>query len=221
MSVLDELDWRSVREQYEVRLHVHERFVRLLNAAESRAWFDLALGISDAAGNYSASEHRLGPRVRAENSNADSRLRDLARSFMQLSSARNVPELIRAAGLKYVGIGAGSEVSCMSNPTVCWVANTRTIWTHLVIKHVDNFDRANEELNLYRDADVSSEMNYAAWSEIHALLETALSRIAEEGSARAQQSQIVPGDIKYLWADAIANAIYEAHSPRARSWRSY
>jgi len=46
----------------------------------------------------------------------------------------------------------------MVNPPVCWVANTRTIWTHLVIKHADSIAKADEELKLYREADVTSEI---------------------------------------------------------------
>jgi len=107
------------------------------------------------------------------------------------------------------------------NPTICWVANTRSIWTHLVVKHADDYARANEELGLYRTADVSSEMAYAAWSAIHAELDVALTRLSDEGSLRARRAEVNSGEIKYLWADAIANAVYEAHSPSARHWRSY
>ncbi len=32
------------------------------------------------------------------------------------------------------------------NPGVCWVANTRTIWANLVVKHADNIAETNEEL---------------------------------------------------------------------------
>jgi hypothetical protein len=62
MSILDELNWITVREQYDVRLQIHQRIGRLFEAAEPSAFFELAMGISDAAGNYSASEHGLGPR---------------------------------------------------------------------------------------------------------------------------------------------------------------
>lgn len=111
-------------------------------------------------------------------------------------------------------IGVGSEASCMVNPNVCWVANTRTIWAHLVIKHADNFTRANEELKLYRSADVSSEMAYQMWTAIHRELAVSMMRLAEEGERFAHAARVVPGEIKYLWADAIANALYETHSPR-------
>ncbi len=221
MSVLDELNWQSVREQYGVRLAVRERLNRLFLGEDRRAFFDLAMGISESAGNYSAAEHGLGAKIRSENLGSEQRVHQLALRFRQLANAREVPEVIRLADLRYLSIGVGSELSCLMNPTVCWVANTRTIWTHLVVKHADNFARANEELALYRAADVTSEMEYAAWSEIHAQLDVALTRLSEEGSVRARSVGVEPGEIKYLWADAIANSVYEAHSPRARHWRTY
>jgi hypothetical protein len=99
----------------------------------------------------------------------------------------------------------------MLNPQVCWVANTRTIWTHLVIKHADNFAVANEALGLYRDAEATSEMAYQAWVAVHAELAASMTRIAEEGERLASAARVRPGAVRYLWADAIANALYELH----------
>jgi uncharacterized protein (DUF924 family) len=99
----------------------------------------------------------------------------------------------------------------MVNPNVCWVANTRTIWTHLVIKHADNFATADEELNLYRSQDDTSEMAYRVWAEIHRELAASMTRIAEEGERLARAASVLPGSIKYLWADAIANALYASY----------
>src|SRR2546426_5783977 len=104
----------------------------------------LVLGVSDPAGNYSAAEHGIGPRVLGGNRNAEQRVFDLADKFIGLSKAREVPVLIRQAGLKYLGISVGSEASCMLNPRVCWVANTRTAWAHLLVKHNDNVAKADE-----------------------------------------------------------------------------
>ena len=99
----------------------------------------------------------------------------------------------------------------MVNPKTCWVANTRSIWTHLVIKHADNVAKADEELKLYRNADPSSEMAYAIWAEIHRLLETSMTRVAEEGVRVATKKGVKPGEITFLWADAIASALYGEH----------
>jgi hypothetical protein len=221
LGILDELDWSSVSEQYEIRLTAQRTLEALFLSQDERAFFDLAVGISDPAANYSASEHRLGPKIRSENLDAEAEVYRLASRFRQIRSAREVPETIRRARIKYLSIGVGSELSCLMNPEICWIANTRTIWTHLVVKHADNFGRANEELALYRTADVSSEMAYAAWSAIHAELDVALTRLSEDGSSRARRAGVEPGSIKYLWADAIANAVYESWSPNRKSWRNY
>jgi hypothetical protein len=97
----------------------------------------------------------------------------------------------------------------MINPQVCWTANTRTIWAHLVIKHDDNFDKANEELALYRQADVSSEMAYQMWAYIHAELATAMTRLAEQGEKLARSAGVSAGLIPHLWADAISSELYD------------
>src|ERR1700690_3281483 len=85
--------------------------------------------------------------------------------------ARSRPALIKAASVQFLQIGVGSEMSCMLNSKVCWVANTRTIWAHLLVKHNDNYAKADEELTLYRDNDATSEMAYKIWVGIHKMLD--------------------------------------------------
>lgn len=211
MSLLAALDWNRVRGHYDERIDVHHDLIRLLDGGLLDPFARLLLGMSNSAGNYSAAEHGLGPRVLSSNRNPLQRLAKLAGEFRALTNARDVPRLIRDADLSYLAIGVGSEASCLINPDTCWVANTRSIWTHLVIKHADNIGTANEELKLYRDADASSAMAYAVWQEIHRLLETSMTRIAEEGARHASKSGVPPGDITFLWADAIANGLYVLH----------
>ena len=112
-----------------------------------------------------------------DNRNAEQNVFNLAGEFISLTDARRVPNLIAKANLKYLKIGVGSEISCMVNPEVCWVANTRTIWTHLVIMHNDSIQKADEHLKLYREADGTSEMEYQAWEAIHAELRVALEEL--------------------------------------------
>lgn len=211
MSALEELDWGEVRSQYDNRVNIHRQLLKLYRANKVNQFVDLLLGISDPTGNYSADEHKLGPQILGGNRDARNQVIALARKFIDLTTARAVPELIRNAAIRYLKIGVGSEASCMVNPNVCWVANTRTIWTHLVIKHADNFAKADEELWLYRSQNDSSEMAYPIWAEIHRELAASMTRIAEEGERLARTASVVPGPIKYLWADAIANALYANH----------
>src|SRR6266851_1076495 len=134
-SLLESLNWSDVRRHYDERVAVHEELLQLHTTSDVYKFSALMLGISKAAANYSADEHAIGPRVLAENINAEVRLFDLATCFIALRTARSVPDLIRGAKLARLGIGVGSEASCMLNPKICWVANTRTLWAHLVVKH--------------------------------------------------------------------------------------
>jgi hypothetical protein len=211
MSALEKLDWNEVRSQYDDRVRIHRQLLRLYRNNNVSQFVDLLLGISNAAGNYSADEHKLGPQIIAGNRNARDQVVELARKFVDLTNARAVPDLIRNAAIRYLKIGVGSEASCMVNPRICWVANTRTIWTHLVIKHADSFAKADEELGLYRSQDDTSEMAYRIWAEIHRELAASMTRIAEEGERLARAASVEPGPIKYLWADAIANALYASY----------
>jgi hypothetical protein len=54
-------------------------------------------------------------------------------------------------------------------------------------------------------------MAYAIWSEIHRLLETSMTRVWKGGASLAQQNGVAAGDLPFLWADAIANALYSMH----------
>lgn len=208
---LASLDWDLVRQHYDEREDAHRRILRLHSGGLLKPFFELALGITDRNGNYSAAEHGLGPKILGSNSNALQRVFDLASSFKSVKQGTDVPVHIRAASMSYLWIGVGSELSCMMNPKVCWVANSRTIWAHLLIKHNDNYRKADEELALYRIDDTSSEMYYKIWAGIHKILDTAMTRLATMGVQQAKAHGVAPGSLKYLWADAVANALYAEH----------
>ncbi len=208
---LSVLDWREVKRHYIGRKDVHRRMMKLHARGQSKEFVDLALGISDKAGNYSASDHALGPQIRKDNRDADQRVFELAGLLMHLEDGIGAPVLIHSAALKRLKIGVGSEISCMVNPTVCWVANTRTIWTHLVFKHHGSIRRADEELALYRNEDESSEMAYRRWTALHSGVVATLDRVVQYGAGMAQSVGIKPGKIPYIWADAICSSLYAHH----------
>ncbi len=211
MPILRGVDWREVEKHYLNRENVHKDLLALHKAKSVGQFVDLLLGISDATGNYSADEHNLGPQILNRNANARQRVFDLATKFISLKVASVVPNLVRVAHLIYLQIGVGSEASCMMNPAICWVANTRTIWTHLVLKHGGDFEKADEELRLYRNADDTSEMAYRNWEAIHRELEKSMTTIANDGAQYARSVSVAPGQLRYLWADAIANWLYASH----------
>lgn len=210
MSFLNVLDWRTTKKHYNARVAVYRRLLQLHANRDVDDFAELSLGISDPVGNYSADEHTLGPKIVSLNLNAHRRVFDVAADFMALVKGRGVPEIIRELAMSHLKIGIGSEISCLVNPTVCWVANTRTIWTHLVFKH-NSLALANEELKLYRDDDISSEMAYQKWRAIHRSVEKSMREIADEGAILAARAKVKPGKITFLWADAIASALYGWH----------
>lgn len=217
MSTLASLDWAAVREHYNRRMRVHKTLLRLHREESISKFAILALGVDDVDGNYSAAEHGLGPKILHADFNRDAarRIFDLAGDLKSLSDGLKVPEIIANQPMKYLKIGIGSELSCMVNPEYCWVANTRTIWTHRVIRH-KSISKADDELKTYREADVSSEMAYQNWTAIHAELGVALTRIAKDGRTEANKNKIKTGGITYIWADAIASALYEANHGQAK-----
>lgn len=206
--ILDSVDWSAVRRQYDERMRAHRELLRLHKQKLIKEFADLALGISDPHGNYSAAEHGLGPKILGVNLDAAKRVFDLAENFIALTAARTVPALIRSAQLIYLQIGVGSEISCMVNPQTCWVCNVRTIWTHLVFSHGDDTSKADDQLKLYREADVTSEMAYKMWVQIHADLKKSLTRIAKLARERSKRAKITPGTVIYTWADATASHLY-------------
>ena len=211
MQILSSVNWREVKKHYLNRQTVHKKLLDLHKARAVRQFVELLLAISDPAGNYSADEHKLGRQILSRNANAHQRVFDLATQFIPLKAAFDVPKLVKAARLSYLQIGVGSEASCMLNPEVCWVVNTRTIWTHLVLKHRGNFEKADEELRLYRDADDTSEMAYRKWEAIHCELANNITMIADDGAQHARSVSVTPGQLRYLWADAIADWLYAYH----------
>jgi hypothetical protein len=207
------LDWHLVRTHYQQRLAIHHELISLFNRALSdRGQIDpfvqLLLGISNRRANYSASDHGLGQQILSENFDAAQRVFLLAGQFGRVTHAREVPSLISAADLQKLKIGVGSEASCLMNPNVCRVANTRTIWTHLVVER-RNFREADAALQTFRRGDRDSEMRYSEWVHWHRVLQTSMTQIARDGSRQAVAGGVRSGQIEYLWADAIANELYE------------
>src|SRR5207249_225702 len=65
MVNLNDLNMSEVRDHYLMREQLHGRLRELFEAGNVREYTRLALGMTDPAGNYSASEHVIGPRILA------------------------------------------------------------------------------------------------------------------------------------------------------------
>ncbi len=208
----EDLDMHAVRELYLHRELVHLELRRLFDNGAVHDYIQLALGISDSAGNYSASEHGLGPRILAEST--EEAVFDLATVIEQCPNAHHLPELIYHNSLNYIKISVGSEIAMMLKPNDYWVGNVRTIWAYLLQKHDGDQQRANQEFCLYRDGERDSEMNYQIWRDIYLALENALSQLGCVSSQAAQTQGVAPGLLRFLWPDAVASFLYDVFADR-------
>lgn len=210
--MLLELDMDDVFTLYQQRVAVHRELVHYLKTENIDGYEDLALGISRSEGNYSAAEHGLGPQVLYHNSRGS--VFALAQQLYALRSAHHLPETIYRANLPYLRISIGSEIAMMLKPDEFWVGNTRTIYTHLMLKHDGNRERADEELRLYREPDGRrpSEMEYKIWRDLYLSLESSLKSVASIGSMEAQEQSTQVGQHVYMWADAISSYVYSLHA---------
>ncbi len=208
MATAEDLDMHAVREHYLHRERVHLELRRLFDNGAILDYIQLALGISDAAGNYSAAEHGLGPRILAEST--EEAVFDLAVKIEQCPNAHHLPKLIYDDSINYLKIGVGSEIAMMLKPDDYWVGNVRTIWAHLLQKHDGDQQRANQELRLYRTGEWDSEMDYQTWRDIYLALESSLSQLGCAASQAAQTQGVTPGLLRFLWSDAVASFLYDA-----------
>ena len=204
---------QKVYEHYQERLDVHRTMLKFHKERKKREFVELALAIKNPAANYSAYEHGLGARILANVSAVDS-VFALGTDFWNCQSPKHIPNLIIERSIPYLKISVGSEIAMLIKPNDFWVANVRTVWAYLIVKHAYNIKLANEELQLYRDNERTSEMDYGVWTELHRLLETSQTHLHDLGVRKAQKENIPIGDLKYLWADAIANALFESKTPK-------
>jgi len=211
MDSLKKIDWGKIRRHYDERVAIHNELLRLFNNNEVNKFVNLLLAVKTPSANYSAHEHGLGPRILLENIKTEEQVVNLAKKLMQINNCLDVPEVIHSAVIRYLGISVGSEIACMLNPKVCWVTNIRTVAADLLIKHGDNIKKVEDELGLYRDGIQDSEASYKKWCIFHKGLNTTMTRLAEMGSAACKDANVEPGELKYLWADCVANGLYDLH----------
>lgn len=202
-----DIDLGEVKQHYQERGKISKQLRKLLKKHQMHEYCELAVGVSNIHGNYSAHEHQLGPRILENNSNET--IFNLAKLLSEKGiTSRAVVKSIYEANLPYLKIGVGSEMACMLQPKRLWVGNVRTIWCHLVVKHKGNWQKANEELALYRFDDTTSEMYYKIWREIYSSMNEDLDTIYELSVGWAEEQGMVVGKKKYLWVDAICSALY-------------
>jgi hypothetical protein len=195
---LDHVHMNKIREHYDARVGISERLRQLHHRQEFGAFAQLSLGISsEGQGNYSARDHSLGPQILSRVPAKD--IHRLAGDLFGAKSAREMLKIVYDRKIPYLKVSVGSEIAMMMNPQAFWVANTRSVWACLLVKHDFNYRTANEELSLYRDDEEVSEMHYRKWRDICLVMKEYLIELGK----------IEVGKIRNIWHDAIANALYE------------
>jgi hypothetical protein len=176
-------------------------------AGQVEEYVNLALGITNPAGNYSAAEHGLGPRILDENTHQD--VFNLATEIEACPNTHHLPDLIYRHRLPYLKISVGSEIAMMLKPNVHWVGNVRTIWSHLLIKHGGKRSKANQELKLYKDDRRDSEMDYLIWRDIYLALEPNILTVGRLAAEAAAAQNVTPGPLRFMWPDAVASFLFD------------
>jgi hypothetical protein len=208
--VLSHLDMNEVTGHYDVRAQIGTTLRAYLRSGDISPFVGLALGETDANGNYSARDHGLSPRI-LEGSTKQA-VFSLGKILYNTPKATHIPHAIYARNIPFLKIGVGSEIACLLRPSRFWVGNVRTIWAHLLIKHKWNYQLANEELELYRDGERDSEMSYRIWRDIYLSLECSMKDIASLGDRQSAKNKVSSGKEVFLWADAIASALYDSRN---------
>jgi hypothetical protein len=204
MVTLDSIDWSKVHEHYRKRVKVHKELLDLLNDSSASKFASRAL---DNEANYSAYENALKDKILGLNGkSAETGIVALANEFRKVKDGHEVIAKIEKANLKFLKVSVGSEMSCMVNPSVCWVTNTRTIWSHFAMDN--NLAEANKALRLLRSNDADSKIAYKYWAAWHGEIDVSLRSLAKLGNGLARRAGIEPGDLTYLSADAIATNFY-------------
>lgn len=206
-NLVSQLNMQTVCDHYIERSQTHRELRQHFEDGSVEEYVNLALGISNPAGNYSASEHRHGGRILHSNNSED--VFDLATEIVGCPSPSHLPKLIYNQGLSYLKISIGTEMAMMLKPETHWVGNKRTIWCHLLIKHHGNRSRANEELIAYYDRDRDSEMDYEIWRYIYLAMEPNMKNLGEIATTVATNQGYVPGELQYLWPDAVATFLFD------------
>ena len=208
--MIENLDMYEVRGHYDTRFECHRQLSALLKTGKAADYLDIALGITEPFGNFSAREHGLGPQILSANRPAS--IIKLATSFLNEADPYKMVSSIYEANIKFLKVSVGSEMAMMLKPSSFWVANVRTVWTHLLFKHGYDLGKANEELTLYRSQEMPSEMEYKMWKEIYRLMKPSIVNVCEKGSAVSGKQGAEPGPLPYMWFDAIANALYDKYA---------
>lgn len=216
-SPLHTLNMQDVHSHYLRRISFGKKLRAFLRDNVVGSYVPLSLGISTPEGNYSASDHGLGPKILSGRPPAS--VFSLAISLSSCRTATGMLDAVYSAAIPYLKVSVGSEMAMLLQPASFWVANTRTVWAHLLLKHDFDYKTADEALYLYRVDDQNSEMSYKVWKAIYHEMGSSVVALTALGTKEAERQNASAGKKQNLWFDAIANALYEQRGLTGRSSR--
>jgi hypothetical protein len=83
------------------------------------------------------------------------------------------------------------------------------------LAQTEGLRKASDALQLFNEHDKDSPMDYESWQDAyHPVLGPELTRVAEAGAMLAKKQGVSPGDVPYLWADAISSSAFDYYHPR-------
>lgn len=208
-NLIDELNPTSIQTHFENRMHIHHRLLQLFTQQDIKKYLELALGLENLYGNYSAYEHDLGYQILNHNSSEMVFL--LATALYQAENPNDIIEIVfKQYNLPYLKVSVGSEMAMMLKPHQFWVANIRTIWTNYLVQHQGDIDLANEQLSYYRTkGDMPSALEYQLWRSEYVKMQKTVQVVMDLSQDLTRQQNIDLAKYHYLWYDCLANALYE------------
>jgi len=211
---LTDLDMGAVLDHYLLRERTHRSLRQLYEAGNVPEYVRLALGITEDAGNYSAAEHNIGPKILAASASAEQAVFHLATAIETCPTVNRLPTVIYEQSNSNLKISVGSEIAMMLKPDCHWVGNKRTIWSHLLVFHGMNQSKANEALRLYYARDDDSEMSYDIWRDLYLRVGPDLLTLGQRAAVAAESQGIQPGSLRYMWPDAVATFLFDRFARR-------
>ena len=206
--------WTDIVEHFRQRYSTHRKLRRLLKDGMDADYVQLALGLSDQVGNYSASEHavHLGHKI-LERTGATC-IAMFARNFLLRGSCRELPDAVQREDIPYLKTSIGSEMMCLLRPESCWVTNKRTVYVYFLYRNDDDWEKAADAIEaITSSGDIGD--TYDAWSSIHPEIVHPLLALAEAGTTECRNVLQRAGltrhtaEARFLWADAISSMVYD------------
>jgi hypothetical protein len=216
--VWNSIDYSVAKALYESRYKIYQTLLKAFQGNDTHGYVELALGIKNRGGNYSAAEYGLGPKIL--NQSSPQRVFQMAEKLYACNDPKQILDIIYKESIPNLKVSVGSEMAALLKPDLFWVVNARTIWAHFVIEK-KKVESANLILSAYHE-DMPSDMEYNKWKQIYPFVGPSMTTLASIGADIAKLNGITPGIIKFLWADAIADTAYNKYSKvRVSKWSVY